>query len=266
MSRIALIAGAGALPGELAAHLEAPLVCAPEGLVPEGLAVDLSFHIERLVPFLRALGDRGVTEVALAGAIHRPALDPSLFDRETATLVPGMLAALGQGDDATLRWFLALFEEFGLTVRGLADLAPGLLAPEGVLTARGPSVAETEDATRARMILSALAPVDVGQACVVAGGLCLGIEALYGTDALLADVARNRPARNPARGGVLVKRAKEGQDSRADLPAIGPGTVAAAVAAGLTGISVQAGRAVILRRADTLAAAEAAGLALWAEA
>lgn len=265
MSRIALIAGAGALPAELAAHLDAPLICAPAGVVVEGVAVDLVFAIERLVPFLRALGERDVTEVALAGAIHRPALDPSLFDRETATLVPGMLAALGQGDDATLRWFLVLFEDFGLTVKGLAELAPGLPAPEGVLTARGPSLAETEDTERARAILSALAPADVGQACVVAGGLCLGIEALYGTDALLADVARNRPTRQPLRGGVLVKRAKDGQDPRADLPAIGPGTVSAAVAAGLSGIAVQAGRTVILRKAETLSAAEAAGLALWAE-
>lgn len=265
MSRIALIAGAGSLPAELAVHLDAPLVCAPAGLQPEGLTVDLTFHIERLVPFLRALGDRGVREVALAGAIHRPALDPSLFDRETATLVPGMLAALGQGDDATLRWFLALFEEFDLTVRGLADLAPGLLVSEGVLTARAPTQAEREDGERGRAILSALAPVDVGQACVVAGGLCLGIEALFGTDALLADVARNRPARHPLRGGVLVKRTKEGQDPRADLPTIGPVTVAAALAAGLTGIALEAGRCVILRRAETLAAADAAGLTLWAE-
>lgn len=266
MSAIALIAGDGALPAELAAHLDAPLVCAPAGVAPAGLAVDQVFHFERLVPFLRALGDRGITRVALAGAIHRPRLDPGLFDPDTAALVPDLLAALQGGDDAALRWIITLIEEFGLEVAGLATLAPGLLAGEGVLSARPPTDAERADAARGAAILAALAPADVGQGCVVAAGLCLAVEALYGTDAMLGDVARHRPAREPQRGGVFVKRAKAGQDLRADLPAIGPDTVAAAQAAGLTGIALEPGRVVILSRAATLDAADAAGIALWGAA
>lgn len=266
MTRCAIIAGAGGLPAELAQRLSQPLICAPVGVTPPGLAVDVTFHFERLSPFLRDLADRGVEEVALAGAIHRPRLDPALFDRETAALVPDLLAAMQGGDDAALRWIIALIEDYGLRVAGLADLAPDLLAAPGVLGARDPSAQEQADADRGRAILSALDPVDVGQGCVVAQGLCLGIEALYGTDALLADVARHRPAREPQTGGVFVKRAKQGQDLRADLPAIGPDTVAAARAAGLTGIALQPGRVVILNRPATLAAAGAAGLALWGAA
>lgn len=264
MSRIALIAGAGALPAALAEHLDAPLVCAPEGVQPAGLGVAQPFRFERLVPFLRALGDGGVTEVALAGAIHRPRLDPALFDRETAALVPDLLAALAGGDDAALRWVIGLIEDFGLRVAGIAELAPDLLADAGVLSSRVPTAAEQADAARGGAILDALAAVDVGQGCVVAGGLCLGIEALYGTDALLADVARHRPERAPQSGGVFVKRAKAGQDLRADLPTIGPETVAAVRAAGLSALALQAGRVVLLDRTATLAAADAAGLALWA--
>ncbi|MFN4098795.1 MAG: LpxI family protein [Pararhodobacter sp.] len=264
MKRIALIAGAGGLPAELAQRLDSPLVCAPAGVEPDGLAIDLPFHFERLSPFLRDLGDRGIETVALAGAIHRPRLDPSLFDRETATLVPGLLAAMKGGDDAALRWIIALIEDFGLRVAGLTELAPDLLAAEGVLGARPPTGAETVDAVRGQAILTALGPVDVGQGCVIAGGLCLAVEALYGTDIMLGDVARHRPLRDPQSGGVFIKRAKAGQDLRADLPAIGPGTIAAAHAAGLTGIALEAGRVVVLDRAATLAAANAAGIALWA--
>lgn len=265
MSRVALIAGSGALPGELAARLVAPLVCALSGVRPEGLVVDVTFHIERLVPFLRDLETRGIRRVALAGAVARPRLDPALFDRETAALVPDLLTALAGGDDGALRWIIALIEEFGIEVLGVADLAPGLLAAEGILSARAPSPAERHDAMRGQAILQALAPVDVGQGCVVAGGLCLGVEALFGTDAMLTDVARHRPLREPQTGGVFVKRAKVGQDLRVDLPAIGPDTIAAVKAAGLGALAVQAGRVVILHRARTLAAADAAGLALWAE-
>lgn len=266
MSRLALIAGAGALPAELVAALDAPvLVCAPVGLAIERLAIDIPFHFERLAPFLRDLETRGITDVALAGAVHRPRLDPALFDRETAGLVPGLVGAMRGGDDAALRWVIALIEEFGFRVTGVADLAPGLLAPPGVLSHRAPNTCERADAARGVEILAALAPVDVGQGCVVAAGLCLGIEALFGTDALLADVARHRPRREPTRGGTFVKRAKAGQDLRADLPTIGPDTIAAAQAAGLSALCLQAGRVVLLDRARLVRAADAAGLALWAE-
>lgn len=270
MTGLALIAGAGRLPAELAAELAAsgwppPLVCSPEGVVPDSLPVDMAFRFERLVPFLRALAERGVHRVVLAGAIHRPRLDPALFDRETAALVPGLVAALRGGDDGALRWIIALIEEFDLTVAPLADLAPALIVAAGPLSARPPTVAERADAARGTAILAALDAVDVGQGCAVAQGLCLGIEALYGTDALLADIARNRPLREPGTGGVLVKRAKAGQDLRADLPSVGPATITGVQAAGLTALCLQAGRVVMLDRAGVLAAADAAGLALWAE-
>ena len=47
---------------------------------------------------------------------------------------------------------------------------------------------------------------------------------------------------------------------RSDLPAIGPGTVEAAAAAGLSGIAVEAGGALIIDRDGVIAAADRAGL------
>lgn len=265
MKRVALIAGAGGLPAELAGVLESPLVCAPAGIAPEGIAVDLVFHFERLVPFLRSLDARGVDTVVMAGAVHRPRLDPALFDRDTAALVPDLLAAMQGGDDAALRFLIALIESFDLRVLGVADLAPTLVVAPGPLTRRPPTDGERRDSARGRAILAALGPVDVGQGCVVADGLCLGLEVLFGTDALLGDVARHRPAREPTHGGVFVKRSKDGQDLRADLPSIGPATVTAVRAAGLTAIALQAGHVLVLDRAATVAAAESAGIAIWGE-
>ncbi|MCC5972318.1 MAG: UDP-2,3-diacylglucosamine diphosphatase LpxI [Pararhodobacter sp.] len=269
MSRRAIIAGSGRLPAELATELaatqgEPAMICALEGVAPDGLAVDLAFRVERLMPFMRHLLDAGVTSVTFAGPVHRMALDPALFDRETASVIPRLLAAMQGGDDATLRAVMALFEEFGLQVEGLATLAPGLLAAEGVLAARAPDATESADAARGIEILHALSPVDVGQGCVVASRLCLGLEALYGTDAMLSQIAASRDMREPRKGGVFVKRAKAGQDLRVDLPAIGPATIEAARAARLTGICLQAGYVVVLERSETLARAEAAGIALWA--
>jgi hypothetical protein len=64
--------------------------------------------------------------------------------------------------------------------------------------------------------------------------------------------------------GVLVKRAKRGQDMRADVPVIGAATVAWAEKAGLGGIAIEAGRTILAERAAATAAADRAGLFLVA--
>jgi DUF1009 family protein len=64
----------------------------------------------------------------------------------------------------------------------------------------------------------------------------------------------------PGPGGVLVKRAKPGQERRADLPTIGPETVSNAVAAGLRGVAFEAGGTILAGREAMIAAADAAGI------
>lgn len=63
-------------------------------------------------------------------------------------------------------------------------------------------------------------------------------------------------------GGVLVKAAKEGQDLRVDLPAVGPRTVTEAHRAGLAGVAVGAGTSLILDLPGTTALADRLGLFL----
>ena len=103
----------------------------------------------------------------------------------------------------------------------------------------------------------ALGAVDVGQAAVVQQGVVLGVEAIEGTDALLK---RCKELRRDGPGGVLVKTAKPGQERRLDLPAIGVRTVEQAAAAGLVGIAVEAGGALIVAGGAVGAAADKAGL------
>jgi hypothetical protein len=264
MTGLALIAGRGALPAALVGALaERPYVCALDGFLPDGLTPDLTFRLERLVPFLRHLADRGIARVAFAGAVTRPRLDPALFDPATAQLVPRLLSAFQAGDDATLRAVIAVFEEDGLTVEGIETLAPSLLPGPGVLAGTLPQGAH-DDADRAAAIVAALGAVDVGQGCVVADGLCLAVEALPGTDAMLAQVAALPQGLKPHHRGLFYKAAKPGQDRRVDLPTLGPATLVAADAAGLAGIAFQASSVICLDLAAMRAEAAARGLFLWA--
>lgn len=258
MTRLALIAGQGDLPVALLAGLpQRPLVCALDGFTPK-IAVDQVFRLERLALFLRYLSDQGVDQVVFAGAVARPRLDPSLFDPQTAQMVPRILAALQAGDDGALRAVIAIFEEAGFAVVGLADLAPQLIPGAGVYA--GVLDAQTEsDAARGAQILAAMGSVDLGQACVVAHGQCLGVEVVTGTDALLSSVGQI-----PHDRGVLYKGAKPHQDRRMDLPTIGPNTVTKAADAGLAGIVWQAGDVICLDLPQMQSLAKARGLFLWA--
>jgi len=262
----ALIVGAGGLPRALAQAMpERPLIAAFGEFTPDGVPVDLRFRLEGLAPFLATLQDRGVTRVAFAGAIRRPRLDPALIDPRTAELLPPLIAALRGGDDHTLRAVITLFEDEGFAVAGVGDLAPSLLPQAGFLHGQA-TATDTADATRAATIVAALGAVDVGQGAVVQQGLCLAVEALPGTDAMLRNVATLPPTLRPdaAQGkGVFYKAAKPGQDLRVDLPTLGPETLRLAAEAGLAGIAWQAGHVICLDPPQMTALAAKLDLFLW---
>ncbi len=270
MSHLALVAGRGALPARLLAACEGAgqrvTVCGLEGYAQDLPRNDRPFRLETLGALMADLRRAGATEACLAGAVQRPALDPQAIDAATAPLLERVSAALqAGGDDGALRTLVAVFEEAGLRVRGAADLVPDLLPPEGVLTAARPGAGQGRDAARAAATLAALGRADVGQACVVRAGQVLAVEALPGTDWMLASLA-GLPGDLPLQfrsGGLLYKAPKPGQDRRVDLPMIGPDTVAAAERAALDGIAVEAGGVMVMDRETTVAAADAAGLFLW---
>lgn len=261
MGRLAIIAGSGALPVELAeAHPEALLVTLA------GMSHDLSDTIEHRFEKLGGLFDdlrtQGVTDVAFAGGMSRPNLDPAEFDPFMVETAPRLMAAFQQGDDHLLRLIMTLFEEQGLTIRGAHELLPEAKAPKGLITGPTPSDQNLADAARGVQILATLAPLDLGQGCVVASGLCLGIETLQGTDALLDFVART-PAHLHRSAGVFIKAPKVGQDLRVDMPAIGPETVKHVAEAGLAGIALAAERVLILDRVRTLGLAASLGVFIY---
>ena len=255
---LAIVAGRGRLPALLAEAAPGALICAVEGAGREARP-DVTFRVETLGTFLRDLRGRGVARVCLAGAIARPELDPARVDAATAPILPGLMAAAAGGDDAALRAVIGVFEAAGLEVVAPDAVRPDLLPPAGLL-AGALAPRDEADAARAAAILAALAPVDVGQGCVVAGGLCLAVEALPGTDHMLGVVAG---LARRARAGLLLKAPKAGQDRRVDLPTIGPGTIRAAARAGLSGIAVEAGGVLVLDADACAEAATMAGLFLW---
>lgn len=258
---LALIAGQGLLPGILAEALPAPpLVCALRTFEPDTLKPDIVFRLETLGSFLADLTSRGVTDVCFAGSIRRPEIDPAAIDAATLPLVPMLQKALQSGDDGALRAVMALFESHGLNVKAAHEIVPALLPDGGVLTRAQPGAQDEIDATRGADVVRAMAAADIGQACVVANGQALAVEATFGTDWMLSSL-RDRPQSPP--GGLLFKAPKPGQDRRADLPTIGRSTVEGAVQAGLGGMVIARGGVMVLERDAVVRACDDAGLFLW---
>jgi UDP-2,3-diacylglucosamine hydrolase len=271
MTRTAVIAGQGALPGLLVAGLEAAgdtvLLAEMDGFpasVPGHQAV--RFRIERLVPFLDHLADQRTDQVVMAGAVRRPQLDPELFDARTATLVPRLIAAMQKGDDGALREVIAIFEDWDLKVVGSHEVLPDLLPQTGIPTRLQPSAQDRADAVLGEATVAEMGQADTGQACIVRQGRVVAREADTGTDAMLdafcqtADRLENATA---ARTGILFKAPKPGQDRRVDLPVIGPATALWTATAGLAGIVIEAGGVMVLDRARLIADLDAAGMFLW---
>lgn len=265
--RLAIIACAGELPVLLHKANPGAMVITLEGIESDLAPVSLRFRLEEIGVLFEAMKIEGVTHVIFAGALTRPALNPTAFDSQMMAIAPRLMKAMTLGDDGLLRTVIDVFEEQGFSVIGAHEVVPQLLAEPGLALGAEPSEADEADVARAVAILRGIAPLDIGQGCVVAGGQCLGIETVQGTDALLRFVAET-PARYRLGRvqGVYVKAAKSGQDLRMDMPAIGPKTVRAVADAGLSGIVVEADRVLILDRYATLQAAKEANIFLraWA--
>lgn len=268
--RVAVIAGSGRLPVDVASGLEElgqkPFVVLLDG---EADGTELAGYetvripLENFAAVLPVLKQRGTTHVVMAGGIaRRPELRRLRPSWALLTILPQVMRALRAGDDGLLAKAVRILEGRGLTVLGAHEVVPDLLAQEGRMGALDPLPADRRDLDAAFAAAHAIGALDIGQAAVAVGGRVVALEGIEGTDDMLARVKTLRAHGRIAgvRRGVLVKCAKPGQELRADLPAIGPATVLGAHAAGLAGIGVEAGRALVLDQMEVVRQADALGL------
>lgn len=205
----------------------------------------------------------GCEELVFAGIVRRPEFRKLRLDWSGARLLPKVLKAARHGDDALLRVILEYFEGQGLRIVGAHEVQGSLLAEDGLLAGPEPDEKVRGDIETAVRIAREMGRLDIGQGAIVCDGLVLAVEAQEGTDAMLARCAGLDPAlRGSARTrrGVLAKCPKPIQERKIDLPTIGLKTLKGADAAGLAGIVVEAGGALILDRDALFEEAEARGL------
>ncbi len=265
---LGILAGGGALPRRVAeAALAAGrtvFLVAFEGQAESDMVSGFPHVWVRLGAAGRTIAElkkAGVTDLVMAGPVRRPTIAELGLDWRGMQLFARIGKRAALGDDGLLSAVAAELEQEGFHLLGADQVLSSGTAQAGILGRHIPDADETRDVDWGVHVARALGVLDIGQAVVVQQGIVLGVEAIEGTDALLSRVSALRRA---GPGGVLVKIAKPQQDRRVDLPTIGPNTVALAAAAGLRGIAVEAAGTILLDRAQTIAAADEAGLFLVA--
>ncbi|MBT5414698.1 MAG: UDP-2,3-diacylglucosamine diphosphatase LpxI [Rhodospirillaceae bacterium] len=264
--KLGIVAGGGDLPVKLVAACRAAgrevFVLALEGQADPAAAEGVPHVWIRMGAAgkaLKTLREAGVQDLVMAGRVRRPSLSELRPDWR-ATKLFAKLGASALGDDGLLSAVVRELEEVeGFRVTAPDELLGDLVAPTGPLGRHEPDDSARGDIARGFAVARALGALDVGQAVVVQGGLVLGVEAIEGTDAL---IARCATLRREGPGGVLVKTCKPGQERRVDLPTVGIETLRGAARAGLRGVAVEAGRSLILDRDAMIRMADESGLFL----
>jgi hypothetical protein len=201
------------------------------------------------------LKEAGVTEAVMAGQVKHTKLFTDIRPDLTAL---GLLTRLtSRNTDAIIAAVADLLLDHGIRLLdSTAFLAP-LLAREGLLTKRAPSREEETDLTFGYGVADAIAGLDIGQTIAVKSAAVVAVEAMEGTDAVIA-----RAGQLAGRGVRIIKVAKPKQDMRFDVPVVGVSTIEAMKAAGATLLSVDARKTLMIDGEAIIRAADEAEIAI----
>ncbi len=211
----------------------------------------------------------GITRAIMAGQVkHKQIFSAIRPDWRMAKL---LLSLTTRNTDSLLGAVTKVLAEEGITLESSTVFLEPLLAKPGVLTCRAPSEQERKNIDYGRAVARQLAQHDIGQTVVIADAACVAVEAMEGTDAAIeraGQIMRSLHGQPSAlsRALTVVKIAKPNQDMRFDVPVVGVNTIEVMQAAGATCLAIDAGKCLLLDGGKIIEAADAANIAIVAEA
>jgi len=205
--------------------------------------------------WLSLLKDADVTRAVMAGQVKHTKLFTDIVPDMTAM---GVLMKLkSRNTDAIISGVADLLKDNGITLLDSTTYLTPLLAKEGLLTRRAPNADEQADLVFGYAVADTIAGLDIGQTIAVKSAAVVAVEAMEGTDAVIA-----RAAELAGTGVRVIKVAKPKQDMRFDVPVVGVSTIEAMAAAGATLLSVDAGRTLMIDGDAIFKAADEAGISI----
>ncbi len=209
-------------------------------------------QLGRCVEILRR---SGVTRAVMAGQVkHAKIFAGILPDR---MLLSVLLRLRAKNTDAIIAAIAEVMRDHGIELLDSTAFLKPLLARPGVMTRRCPTDQETADFAFGYRMADHIAGLDIGQTIVVKDRAVVAVEAMEGTDEVIA-----RAGRVAGVGTRVVKVAKPKQDMRFDVPVVGRRTIDAMAAAGASALTVDAGKTLLVDGDEIIRAADAAGIAI----
>ena len=261
-----LIAGNGRFPflvleGARSQGIDMAVIALKEEASPELEQAAKRVHwvsLGELSKTIDLMHQEGVTQAVMAGQVKHNKIFSSI--RPDWKLAKLLFSLPRKNTDALIGAVARVLEDEGIRLVDSTLFLKPLLPEAGVLTRRAPNEHEAEDIAYGRGLAQQIAGMDIGQTVVISDRACIAVEAMEGTDEVIARAARIADGK-PL---VVVKVSKPKQDMRFDVPVVGLPTVAAMKAAGATALAVDAQRTLFFDRVALVAAADQAGIAIQA--
>jgi DUF1009 family protein len=268
VARIGLIAGNGrfpflALQGARGLGHDVTVVAVKEEAFPElegaARAAGADLHwvsLGHLGKCIKILKEAGISQAIMAGQVkHAKIFSAGIIPDLTLLSVLTKLRA--KNTDALISAVAEVLRDQGIELLNSTAFLDPLLARPGTLSRREPTPEELEDFAYGYRIADTIAGLDIGQTIVVKDKAVVAVEAMEGTDVVIA-----RAGEIAGPGTRVVKVAKPKQDMRFDVPVVGVATIEAMQQAGATAISVDAGKTLIVDGERFFDAANLAGIAV----
>jgi DUF1009 family protein len=205
---------------------------------------------------VKLLKEAGATRAVMAGQVKHTkifagGIVPDLM------LLGVMKQLMAKNTDGIIGAVANVLREQGIELIDSTSLLQPLLARPGLLTRRAPVEEEQKDFEFGYRMADTIAGLDIGQTVAVKHQAVVAVEAMEGTDEVIA-----RAGHLAGPGVVIVKVAKPKQDMRFDVPVIGFATITAMRVAGAKALSIDAGKTLVLDGDAVFAAANEAGITI----
>ena len=240
MQKLGLVAGAGALPAQIAKLAQAkgltPIIVTLEGHDHADFSPlsTQSFGLTQIESIIGHFKTQNVSDIVMVGKVERPVITPQTpIDATSAKLLQ---ETLPHGDDAALRAILQVVQQAGLRVLPVAMLVPDQKLPADYDNEVGLPLSN-ESLSLAIKAHKRLSPLDVGQAIFVQNKRVIAIEAAEGTDEM---IKRAAGLLMPEGIKLFFKASKVTQNKLLDPPVIGLDTIKHCIAAAVDVIAIEA--------------------------
>jgi DUF1009 family protein len=264
MKRLGLIAGNGELPLAVADEARSKgyevIAVGLEPLAEKTLSDVVKevrwINVGKLGEIIEFLRKSGIKEAVMAGKVPKTLLYKSKVIPDLRA-VKLLLTLKDKSDDSILLGIARELRKDGITLLNTTDFTSGLLTPEGVLTADGPTENEWKDIAFGWKIAKEIGRLDIGQTVVINNQAVMAIEAIEGTDEAI-----RRGGSLAGTGAVVVKVSKPHQDMRFDVPVVGPDTLKSMISVQARVLALEAEKSILLRREQISREAQGAGISI----